>query len=697
MKRIIFLLSCLYMLSAYSQDTLVGIVTDSVVIRATRIRGFQHSIPRAINLISEAQFQEGQQQLSLTESLVGVPGLLASNGENFAQDVRLSIRGFGARAPFGIRGIKLVVDGFIFSTPDGQGQLDNVDPGILSRGEVLRGASSGLYGNAAGGVVSLTTASPEEGFQLNGGLALGGFGFQRYQMRASYAGENLSQLYYGARTVNQGYRAHSQVQNDFFHGRWSYTLKPFHTITLIANYLNSPLAQDPGGLTLDEVEENRRQARGRNVDFGVGESVSQGMIGLKSTKLWYPSPNSIHVVHGLSARLQVTQRDFSNFLPFQFGGAVAFDRLFGGGGIDYEFKKSGVWGYYMLTAGLDVDLQQDDRQRFMNMNGERGDLTLDQKESFSDVGVFLLQSLSPISTRSLTLDLGIRWDRLGIGLEDQFLADEDQSAQLSYTQWSPSGGISYKWLDGREDVYTEHYVYAHSSVSFETPTLTELSNNPSGLGGFNPEIQPQTAQNLEGGFKGRIGNGFQYQAVGYLIFLENELVPYELADFPGRTFYRNAGASRRTGLEVNGNYLWTPNLRTEVAYAYAVYRYRSYIADGENLEGNELPGLPNHQGYVAVIYQKEEGFFGRAWLQHRGQVFADDANAVEIAPYTIINLRLGWNFLREKWDAQPYVGVNNLTNTPYFANIRINAFGGRYYEPAGGRHLFIGVKVQFHK
>ncbi|MEL7063850.1 MAG: TonB-dependent receptor plug domain-containing protein, partial [Bacteroidota bacterium] len=178
MKRIIFLLSCLCMFPAFGQDTLVGIVTDSIVIRATRVRGFQNSIPRAIALISEAQFQEGQQQLSLTESLVGVPGLLASNGENFAQDVRLSIRGFGARAPFGIRGIKLVVDGFIFSTPDGQGQLDNVDPGLLSKAEVLRGTSSGLYGNAAGGVVSLTTASPEEGFQLNGGISLGGFGFQ---------------------------------------------------------------------------------------------------------------------------------------------------------------------------------------------------------------------------------------------------------------------------------------------------------------------------------------------------------------------------------------------------------------------------------------------------------------------------------------------------------------------------------------
>ncbi|MEL6132918.1 MAG: TonB-dependent receptor plug domain-containing protein, partial [Bacteroidota bacterium] len=200
MKQTLLLLICLVYLDIQAQDTLYqkGITTDSITIEATRLRDFTNSTPRSVNKISASQFQQGQQELSLTESLVGIPGLLSTNGENFAQDMRLSIRGFGARAPFGIRGIKLVVDGFIFSTPDGQGQVDNIDPGILSGAEILRGPSSGLYGNASGGVVSFSTDFPKEGLGAKVGLSTGAFGLQRYQARLSRGTEKTQQMIYGS-------------------------------------------------------------------------------------------------------------------------------------------------------------------------------------------------------------------------------------------------------------------------------------------------------------------------------------------------------------------------------------------------------------------------------------------------------------------------------------------------------------------
>ena len=680
------LLYCLYVFTSVSfgqtpankTDTLEVDALSPVAITASRLTTDAEESPMAISVLGKTFIQQGQQQIALNESLDAVAGVFSLNAENFAQDLRVSIRGFGARAAFGIRGIKLLVDGIPESTPDGQAQVDNIDVGIIDQIEIIRGPASGLYGNASGGVINIRTEQAPENPFIEGRLSFGSYGFQRYQLKAGQRIGKFQYMLYGARTQNTGYRENSKMKNNLLNGRFEFQPDSSSVFRLLLNYVNSPLAEDPGGLKLEQAEENPRQARDRNLSFQSGETLQQGRVALVYEK-------AFNKAHSFRLRSYYLSRSFANKLPFEFGGIVEFDRTYWGGGLNYLFKGQLLGMGYQFNLGMDIDKQTDNRQRFRNLQGQKGDMTVDQREEFVNTGIFLIQELK-LSQR-LSFTLGTRFDAINAAAKDNFLSNGDDSGKLNFWKFSPMTGLLLK-------LSRYHQLYVNIATSFDTPTLNELSNNPNAEGGFNSELNPQRATNYELGLKGQLGQKIKYDLAIFKIDLQDELVPFELQASPGRTFYRNAGRSQRIGAELSTQIYLTPQLSANLAYTYSDFTFQSYTTPNGVFDGNVLAAVPKHAGFLSVNYTNKAGLYTRIQTRFVGKMFTNDDNSVSTDPYNLISIRLGYNKQFTHWLLEPFIGVNNLFDTVYYANIRVNAFGQRYFEPAAGILIFGGLRVR---
>ena len=680
-------LFCIFSNPAFSQvenpDTLIPRDLAPIQVTAYRLEQPDLKTPLSLSVISEYRLQHGQQQLALDEVLAAVPGVFVQNGDNFAQDLRVSIRGFGARSAFGIRGIKIMVDGFPETTPDGQGQVDNIDPGSVTSVGVIRGASSGLYGNASGGFIQFNTLNFREKEYLELAASGGSFGFQKYQFRTGggMAGKLLYQLG-GSFTQSDGYRKQSAMKNYLLNGGFLLPLDSTSELRIVFNYVNSPLAQDPGGITRDQAAEDPRSAWARNLDFDADEALAQGRVGGS----WIKQLNS---KHQLAAKAYHTRRRFTNKLPFNAGGIVDLDRKFTGAGLSHAYQGQ-MFGFpWQVTSGIDFDLQSDDRKRYDNLDGNKGNLSFEQQEVFSSIGIYLVQALQ--LTERLSINPGLRFDMLGLEAEDRFLSDGDDSGKRSYQRFNPILGTVYSFAPS-------FHLFANLATSFETPALSELSANPSGGGGFNPELKPQQATSYELGAKGWLEKQrLRYEVSLFFIQLQDEFVPYELAAYPGRTFYRNAGESSRMGVETGlGAYLGK-GFYTYLNYAFSSFKVIDNQAVAPAEMKTDMPGIPRHRGYLELRYYKSEGLFATLQTQLNGSLFADNLNLVKTDRYVLAHVRLGYRKRFEKWALEPFAGINNLTGAEYFSNVRINAFGGRYFEPGAERNFFAGVKVEMGK
>ena len=649
---------------------------STVTVQAGRFSTEDTKVPIAITAVPQAFLQRGQAQLSVNESLDAVPGLFALNANNFAQDLRVSIRGFGARSAFGIRGVKVIVDGIPESTPDGQAQVDNLDLGVIDRLEVVRGPASGLYGNASGGVLQFTTQEPAQPFVSTRVLA-GSYGLQQYQLKTGQQRGRFGYLLHGLHVRTDGYRENSGMRNSILNGKFNFAPNENGWLQLLLNYANSPQADDPGGINLEQVETDRRSARDRNLLFRGGESVRQYRVGLT-----YEQSLGDH--HQINARTWYSNRDFNNRLPFENGGVVAFERRFAGAGLQYQYERELGSHRYRMQFGVDVQGQTDDRQRFNNREGTQGELTLEQAETFRSTGFYLNQQWEP--SNQFLFQLALRYDAVNIENDDQFLINGDQSGSSDLSSFNPTLGISYR----PSDRWT---LYANYATSFETPTLVELSNNPSGLGGFNDELAPQEARNLEVGTKGIINNRLRYELTLFHIDVTNEIIPFELEDFPGRTFYRNAGSTNRTGIESSLTYRLASAWNAHLNYTYSHFTYDDF----QDFNGNFLPVIPRHTSLFALTHMPDEGFFGAIQARYVGDLFAKDDNSVSVAGFTVVNLRLGYRHTFQRAHVEPFFGVNNLFSAEYFDNIRPNAFGSRFYEPAPTVNFYGGFKIHFGK
>jgi iron complex outermembrane receptor protein len=649
---------------------------DEIVVTATRIESTVRDVARSISVVGKERIQVGTQQLGLDEALASVPGLYMQNRYNFAQDLRVSLRGFGARSSFGIRGIKIIVDGIPETLPDGQAGVDSIDLGSARSIEVLRGPASSLYGNASGGVISIMSELGSDEPYVEGRVAGGDYGYSQYQLKSAGKVSESDYLVNVARTEIDGYRDNSNARGSVVNTKLGVPLGASDQLILALNLTDQPEAQDPGGIDAAQAALDPRSARAQNVQFDAGESLQQQRFGAVYQRN--------RDTGNLTVRNYYAWREFTNKLPFVGGGAVDLDRFFVGLGAQYSFGR--LPDPLSLTVGIDYDRQDDDRKRFDNNDGVLGPMVFDQNEKVDSTGVFV-QAQYEINDAWSLLG-GLRYDEISYDVMDRFLVDGNDSGQLDFDEVSPSLALNYR-MDGG-------VLFASYSSSFETPTTTELAN-PDGSGGFNPLLRPQTADNFEIGYKRSAGRLFYEMAV-FTISLEDELIPFELAAFPGRTFYSNAGSSTRDGVEAALSWESGNGFRLDASYTWSDFTFDNFVDDnGNDFSGNRLPGLPEHFAYAGLSYDNQSGFSGTLEAFYSGELYANNANSTNVSSYTVANLRVAYTYESGRWQIRPYLGINNLFDERYNSNIRINAFGGRFFEPAPDRNVYVGVVVNFAK
>jgi iron complex outermembrane receptor protein len=648
---------------------------DEIVVTVTRVQTTARDAARSLSVVDQKRIQNGKQQLALDEALAGIPGLYMQNRYNMAQDLRVSLRGFGARSAFGIRGIKVIVDGIPETLPDGQAGVDSIDLGSAKRIQVLRGPSSSLYGNASGGVIVIDSEIGEEPSFVEANLAGGELGYQKYQLKAGGRIDRFDYLVNIATQELDGYRDHSASEGTLNNGRFGIRLNDDDSLTLALNRTDQPIAQDPGGISAAQAALDPTSARDRNLLYDAGEALDQQRAGIVYKR--------DRASGSLTLKNYYVWRDFSNKLPFEGGGSVDLQRFFYGVGGQYAFGDV-LPEQLELMLGFDIERQDDDRKRFDNLLGVTGPLALDQQERVDSDGLFA-QGQYRFNDR-WDLSAGLRYDEIRFDVSDHYLVDGDDSGDVDFDQFSFSLGLSRNLGNG--------VLFGVISSSFETPTTTELAN-PDGSGGFNRSVQPQTAVNYEVGFKAATEQLYYELAVFY-INLEDELVPFELPSSPGRSFYANAGKSTRTGIETAISWTSSSGFGIDASLTWSDFTFDDFLDDnGSDFSGSHLPGVPDYFGYLGLNYQGDNGFTATFETSYSGSLFANNANTVKVPGYVVSGLRATYEIHSGKWLLRPYVGINNLFNERYNNNIRINAFGARYFEPAPERNVYAGIVIRF--
>lgn len=666
--------------SAWAQQPVLkgAVILDSINITATRSERSPTQIPNSITQIRHDPQQGFQPGATLDEFARGTPGVFFQNQFNFTQDLRIAIRGFGARSAFGVRGIQMRVDGIPQTLPDGQTQLDSIDPSLIERMDILRGPSASLYGNASGGMIDITTReAPKEAFVIMPRQVIGQYGYLKSELFMGGSNGNVGYSVFGSHLQQNGWRDHSAMQNMFSQAKLNFRTSANSDLMLVFREFYSPLSKDPGALTSTEIQADRRQASARNVQFNTGEEIRQEEIGMRFR-------NRFSADKEFTATTYLLHRDFQNRQAFLEGGQVQFDRWVGGLMLQFVNDHILFQRPNRLLVGVDYGIQNDDRQRFDNNSGRRGTLNLSQIERVQSVGPFFRNEWN--LKDNLDVIVGGRWDWLHYQVTDVFKSDGNQSGVRTVSQASGSAGVVYHLSE-------QHQVYTHIGSVFEAPTTTELINNPSGTGGFNPRLNAQTSLSSELGFRGNSA-GFQYDTAVFFIRTWDEITPFELASSPGRAFFRNTGQSRRIGVETRVATPEWKGLRGEISYTFSNFEFEKYLISDANLKGNIFPGIPTHRWEGLLRYAHPLGFFGQLHVQRVGEFFANDANTATNQAYNLGQLLLGWEMKRNGIEGSVFFGVNNLFDAHYNANTRINAALGRYFEPGPPLNLFGGVRVR---
>ena len=665
-------------------DTVIPL--PGVEVSVTRGARPAERVPLALTVVDKQAIQRARPGISPDEALAGVPGLLIANRHNFSLGPRLSIRGFGARAAFGVRGVRVLVDGIPLTMADGQANLNNLDLGTAGRIEVIRGAASALYGNAAGGVVAVETENPPDAALAGEAeLVVGDYGsgsadnLRRMQLKTGGRFARGDWLASVSRLDLDGYRAHSSAQTTHFNGRVRRLLNDDGTTRLafVLNAADAPVAQNPGSLPLDSARLRPRNAWPANVRTRSGEATRQVQAGATLSR----QTEDVR----WDASLYGLVRDVENPLPFAW---IDLERRAGGARFSMRRGLEMAGRETFWTIGGDVEAQRDLRREFANDGGAPGDdPRKDQVDGVRSVGPFVQAEL-PLS-RQVELLAGLRFDAVRFRTDDRLLADGDASGGRTLHAWSPMVGVAVLPRAG----WT---LWANVTTAFQTPTTTELINAPPAPGepccpgGFNATLEPQRARGAEVGSRLRVGRATAFELVGYTLRVRDELVPYQVPEAPGREFFRNLGRSRHTGIEASVHVALTAALAASLAWTWSDFVVAE-DGSGRGHEGNRLPGVPEHQLRGLLALRGPARTFGELEARHLGRMFVDDANSAATPAATIVDLRLG----RDAGGVRPFVGITNVFDRAWYSSVVINANGGRFYEPAPGRAYYVGLSAPF--
>jgi iron complex outermembrane recepter protein len=655
------------------RDSVPPGVVAPVVVTILRTPFEIATAPYAVASNGPDQVRRARPGLAADEALGVIPGVQVDNRYNFALGERISIRGFGARSQFGVRGLKVLVDGIPATLPDGQATLNHLDLATLDRVEVIRGPAAALYGNASGGVVQFESErAPDVEYEQSIRALWGSDALANLQASAAGTNGDRSYVLSVGRVRYGGFRAWDDADNWHINSLVRLS-RARDSIGLVVNAVDYT-AHNPGSLNDALLLADRTQAFQNNVLQQTGESGRQGQVGLT----W----NRTVGAGALQMAAHVVRRELDNPIPPRI---IDLTRNAGGARAAFAAAVPGVPSAHWI-AGAELQLQRDARTNHTNNAGVAGTLTLDQQERVTNSAVFLELTAQP--TPRVDLLGGVRYDRLHFGVTDHLVSetDPDDSGDRLMDAVSPSLGVSVALEPGL-------HVYANAGTSFETPTTTELANRPTGAGGFNPDLDPQRTRSVEAGAKAIIGSHATMQVAVFRAGVRDALIPFEVPSFPGRVFYRNAGSAVHRGVEIGASAAAGP-VSGQFSYAYIDATFDSYTVGTTDYAGHRIPGVSPHTAQARVSAAVMRRGFLDMDVRYASAVFADDANTARSPAYTTIGLRGGAEGLHLRgvtWS--PFAGVTNLFDTDYNASVVINAAGSRYWEPAPGRAIYAGASL----
>lgn len=660
-------------------------------VSVTRSLRSPDSAAAAVSLVNRSLIQDAQPRLDLEESLSGVPGVTVNNRYNKRMGTRIAIRGFGARSAFGVRGVRLQVDGIPLTMPDGQAQLDALDLGSVGRIEVLRGPASVLYGNAAGGVISIETEEPPaRPFAGQAEFMTSDYGtgdadnLRRMNTKVGGQAGDFEYLASFSHVETDGFRIYAESEYSLLNTNLRHRLDEDSHLTLILNAYHEPWSQNPSSLPAELARTNPDTVLPRYVESGSGGRTTQIQGGLGYSR-WIGDDRLDVRAYGASRSLG------PGALPFAAGGKTLFQ--YGGLRSTYRARTSLGDRPLHLTGGLDVEFQRNDRRSFTNAGGGvPGEIQTNQLARVHTLGPFLQGQLQLLDQLELTA--GARFDAFRFESDDFLLDDGDDSGSRSMSAFSPMAGVRYTPLP-------ELTVYGTVATSFQTPTTTELKNAPPEPGepfqpqGFNETLDPQEAVSYEVGVRGRIGDRLRYETALYSMDVSDQILPFGVEEAPDREFYRNLGEADHRGVEVSLQGRLAGGLTGQVAYTYSDFTFEDDGRPDAEFEGNQIPGIPPHELYARARYTHDSGVFAEVDGRHVDDFFVNDANTARNRSYTLVNVRLGVERLGGRLGVAPYLSVTNALDQRYNSSVVVNAFGGRYYEPGPDRSYYLGVKVPF--
>ena len=664
-----------------------------VVVTATRTEALAFDVPASINRIGGNEVRDGHAQINISESLGAVPGLLARDRQNYAQDVQISVRGFGARSTFGIRGVRLYVDGIPATLPDGQGQITNVELSSVGRIEVLRGPFSALYGNSSGGVIQVFTEEGSGPPSYSFGVAGGSDGVLRYGAQASGASGNGFGYNVGAsRFRTDGYRDHSAVERTL--GNAKLTLRPDADtkFTLLANSLALPEAQDPMGLTRAQFDADPRSVDPSALAYNTRKSVNQTQFGgVFERRL--DQANDVQVLayagHRGTEQFQSIPMSTQGG-PLNPGGVILLGRNYEGVDLRWTLKTRLLDAPFTLVSGVAYDVLAEHRQGYQNFIGTtlgvQGAL---RRDEINDVASFdqYVQAAWQI-TPQWTLNAGLRHSRVSFVSTDGYIVgtNPDDSGRAAYTATLPVLGVMYA-------LNSDLHLYATAGRGFETPTLNELAYRSGGGTGLNFGLQAARSKSVEAGVKTRLGVWGELTAAAFRTDTENEIVTQ--TNVGGRSTFQNAGATRRTGLELGWSASYLEHLRAQLAATLLNATYQDGFltctatpcaaANVPIAAGNRIPGIARGSLFVALNWAPPTGLRGGIEARYLTSVFVNDSNSDAAPRYAIASANVGYVLNMGSWELGGFVRGDNLFGRRYAGSVIVNEGNSRFFEPAPGR------------
>ena len=671
-----------------------------IVVTSTQIERPIFDTPASVDVVEGSLMRANQMQVNLSESLNSVPGLLLQNRQNFAQDLQISVRGFGSRSTFGVRGIRMYVDGIPATMPDGQGQTSNIDIASIERVEVLRGPFSALYGNSSGGVIQVFTEEGSGPPKITSSFATGSDNQYRYGLKASGSeGEGAGALDYllsTSRYTTEGYRDHSGARKNLANAKLGLQLDDDSKLTLVLNSVDIK-ADDPQGLTYDEFMDSPRKAAPNALLFNTRKTVKQTQGGLTYTR-------DVNADNELRLMAYYGQRETQQFQaipvgtqrpPSHSGGVIHLVRDYGGVDARWTSRMQLAGRPLTVIGGVAYDTLTEDRRGYENFVGSQlgvqGNLRRKESNEIWNIDPYL-QASWQFADR-WTLDAGMRYSTVRFNSDDRYITpgNEDDSGSAKYNKALPMAALSFQASDAIN-------LYATAGRGFETPTFNELSYRSDQLPGLNFALQPSVSTSVEVGAKVKIGNG-QLTAALFQTRTEDEIVAADAIG--GRTTYRNAGRTRRNGFELSWAGEVARNWHSQLAYTWLDAKYRDSFYDGEAIpanlisSGNRIPGIARQALFGSLTWAPPQGW--RAGIEGRylSNIYVNDVNDEAAPSYFTAAIHAGYLWQLQNWEVNAFARVDNALDRHYAGSAIINAGFGRYYEPAPGRNWTAGLSASY--